>query len=76
MVVAYQCGMCLSVWWVVSISVRVTYIHIVMKCSGDRGVAPVHPSNPLCRILMFEEKKKEKERPSGPPPKKNLSDLP
>ena len=76
MVVAYQCGMCLSVWWVVSISVC---IHIVIKCSGDRGVAPVHPSNPsnpLCRILMFEEKKKEKERPSGPPPKKNLSDLP
>ena len=79
-VVVCQCGMCLSVWWVVSISVVdvcvcVTYIHIVMKC-GDRRVAPVHPSNPFCRILMFEEKRKEKERPSGPPPKKNLSDLP
>ena len=28
------------------------------------------------RILMFEEKKKEKDRPKGPPPKKTLTDLP
>jgi len=27
-------------------------------------------------ILMFEEKKKEKERPKGPPPKRDLSSLP
>ncbi|XP_072014505.1 allograft inflammatory factor 1-like [Amphiura filiformis] len=27
-------------------------------------------------ILMFEEKNKEKERPSGPPPKRDLSSLP
>jgi len=33
-------------------------------------------SSVLKLILMFEEKRKEKERPSGPPPKKNLSDLP
>ncbi len=28
------------------------------------------------RILMFEEKKKEKELPKGPPPKKTFADLP
>ncbi|KAL5484212.1 hypothetical protein EMCRGX_G020671 [Ephydatia muelleri] len=33
-------------------------------------------SSVLKLILMFEEKKKEKDRPKGPPPKKTLTDLP
>ncbi|XP_033740944.1 allograft inflammatory factor 1-like [Pecten maximus] len=33
-------------------------------------------STVLKLILMFEEKMREKERPSGPPPKRDLSSLP
>ncbi|XP_064395943.1 allograft inflammatory factor 1-like [Halichondria panicea] len=33
-------------------------------------------SSVLKLILMFEEKKKEKELPKGPPPKKTFADLP
>ena len=28
------------------------------------------------RILMFEEKKKEKQKPKGPPPKRDIASLP
>jgi len=33
-------------------------------------------SSVLKIILMFEEKRKEKEKPTGPPPKRSLTDLP
>lgn len=33
-------------------------------------------SKSLCRILMFEEKKKEKAKPTGVAPKRDLASLP